>query len=172
MLKDPADIERFVRGSEVGDRAVYGRGESPPREISEYLRPYIANGALETNIKRDSAGAQYQLKRGRGAMPTRDAVNAAKKNWRARRKGDLGRVFECLVRAACRNEVCPTNQQIGHRCGLSLRTAKLRVEQLAKAGRIRSEFTRRTGWRVITILRGPHTGRSTLMRPDDLPTSD
>lgn len=174
MLKDPTDIDRFVRDASPGTWATYGRGEHPPRELVDAMRPYVDAGALIPTSKREAAGMLYLVKRGRGALDRAQAkrvVVARKGNWRNRSKTDLARVFECLVRAAWRGAVCPTHIEIGSRCGLTRDAARERVRELVRRGRIASAHDPHTGWRVITILAGPHAGKSTMSNPGPAPVN-
>lgn len=163
MLKDSDDIARFASTAAPGSWETYGRGDHPPRDMVRAMRPYVESGALVPTSKREAAGMLYMVRRGRGALPPRSA--AKRGTWRQRGKTDLGRVLTCLVRAACRGTVCPTYSDIAQRCGLSRRTARYRVEQLIKAGRIAAEHDLHTGWRVVTILVGPHAGKATMAAP-------
>lgn len=69
---------------------------------------------------------------------------------------DLGKAFEQLEEAAAQGLRCPENG-VGH-----LRNGA--VSKLCRIGKVRSEVYREN-YRVVTILHGPHAGKSTRRPP-------
>lgn len=169
MLKDPGDIDRFVSDARVGDWATYGQGDHPPRDLVRAMRPYVDAGVLVPTSKREAAGMLYLVKRAKGVVPLSalDRQRSKARSWRQRGVADLGRVFQCLVRAARRGVPCPAYCEIARVCQLSREGARARVRQLVRTGKIASTYDEAAGWRVITVLVGPHAGRSTMALPVD-----
>lgn len=70
---------------------------------------------------------------------------------------DIERVFTALVQCAITGERCTQNDGLGNRGADCIRA-------LASSGRIRIEISGRN-YRKVTILTGPHAGKSTAADP-------
>jgi hypothetical protein len=73
--------------------------------------------------------------------------------------GSLNRAFEALEFCARNGDRCPITSGPGSNSLL-----KANISALAKAGRISIEISG-TNWRRVTILTGPHKGKSTAANP-------
>ena len=165
MLTRPEDIARFAAETGLCGWETYGRGDRPPGDLARALRPFVDAGLLVTSSKRENGVMQYLVKRsrtisrtGRSSLPPR-----APRNYGRAAQSDLTRVFQCLVRAACRGLPCPSYSEIARRCSIDRQMAGYRVRQLASKGRVAVLTDAHTGWRVITITSGPHAGKHTMM---------
>ncbi len=74
----------------------------------------------------------------------------------------LDQVFAALCRYAAAGDRCPQSQALLPGTAIWLQSAH--TSALARAGKIRIEIFR-LNWRVITILKGEHKGKSTAPDP-------
>ncbi len=156
------DFETFVETASPGDRFCYGRGESPPREMVQAMRPFVEAGALLPLRQRDGGGFTFIVERGRGALPRGQRISRGAVRRKRIRKSSLTMVFEALVRAARRGTPCPTNEELAALCHLSGRlAASYRMRCLVQSGHVSVEDHSPYGRRVVTILTGPHAGKAT-----------
>lgn len=155
-------IDRIARAA-PGETFEYGRGNNPPRELVQAMRPYVDAGVLHPTQKRVAGEMRFLVQRGRGdfAQAARGPRRGAVRRRRVR-KSTLTLVLECLVRAVRREQACPTNEEIAAACGLTGKlAASYRVRRLVAAGKIAVVDHSPWGRRVVTILTGPMAGRST-----------
>lgn len=158
------DFETFVETASPGDRFCYGRGDSPPRELVQSMRPFVDSGALVPLRHRDGSGFVFLVERGRGSLPARGRRGAGRGAVRRKRirKSSLTMVFEVLQRAARNGLPCPTNDELAASCHLSGKlAASYRMRCLVQSGHIGVEDHSPWGRRVVTILTGPHAGKAT-----------
>lgn len=164
MLCRGEDILRWAEAAEPRAQVTYHRGERPPLELVQAMRPLVDAGVLHPKRKREGREFLFLVERGSAPISAADQRRAARGFARRQsiRRSSLSMVFECLKMAAVTGRAAPTNEEIARRCGLSGKdAARYRVGLLVKSGRIAIEDLGPNAPRVVTILAGRHAGKST-----------
>jgi hypothetical protein len=164
MLARAGDIMRFAETAQAGAQATYGRGDHPPRELVQAMRPLVEAGVLHPKRKREGAGFLFLVERGSAPLSAADQRRAARGYARRQkvRRSSLSLMLQALTLAAVRGLPCPSNEELAKRCGLSGKdSARYRIGLLVKGGRIAVEDFGPNAPRVVTILTGRHAGVST-----------
>lgn len=157
-------MDRINRAA-PGELIEYGRGDRPPRDRVQAMRPYVDAGLLHPIQKRVEGELRFLVQRGRGdlnvQLEARRLRCGAVRQKRVR-KSSLSMVFDCLAKAVRRGEPCPTNEEIAAACGLTGKlAASYRVRKLVALGKISIEDHSPYGRRVVTILCGALAGKAT-----------
>ncbi|MEQ5789059.1 hypothetical protein J3454_14275 [Erythrobacter sp. NFXS35] len=155
---------RFAESAQPGAQFAYGRGERPPAELVQAMRTLVDAGVLCPKSKREGAEFLFLVERGSAPMSAADQRRAARGYTRRQsvRRSSLSMVLQCLTLAAVTGKPCPSNEELAKRCHLSGKdAARYRVGLLVKRGRIAVEDHGPNTPRVVTILTGRHSGKST-----------
>jgi hypothetical protein len=164
MLSRAGDIRRWAELAPPGAQASYARGERPPAELVQAMRPLIEAGVLHPKLKREGREFLFLVERGSAPLSAAEQRRAARGYARRQtiRRSSLSMVFECLKQAALLDRPCPSNEELARRCGLSGKdAARYRLGLLVRSGRIAIEDCGPNAPRVVTILTGRHAGKST-----------
>lgn len=164
MLARGEDIYRWAERAEPRSVATYGRGDRPPLELVQAMRPLVEAGVLHPKRKREGREFLFLVERGSAPMSAADQRRAARGFARRRvvKRSSLSLVLQCLTAAAVSDRPCPSLDELAKRCGLSGKgSARYRVELLARNGKISVEDCGPSNPRVVTILTGRHAGKST-----------
>ena len=157
------DIFRFAETAAPGETMVYGRGERPPADLVQGMRPLVEAGALLPVRRRAEGGSfLFMVQRGRGSVPGPAArTHRVRPPRKAVRRSSLTMVFAWLVEAAKANRPCPTNAELAAACGMTVRAVRYRLVLLQNKGKISMVDHSPLKRRVATILVGRHAGKST-----------
>lgn len=164
MLCRGEDILRWAEAAEPRAQVTYHRGERPPLELVQAMRPLVDAGVLHPKRKREGAEFLFLVERGTAPMSAADQRRAARGYARRRvvKRSSLSLVLQCLTAAAVSGRPCPSLEELAKRCGLSGKnSAQYRVGLLIKEGKISVEDCGPLAPRVVTILTGKHAGKST-----------
>lgn len=164
MLCRAGDIMRFAESAKPGTQATYGRGERPPVELVQAMRPLVDAGVLHPKRKREGGEFLFLVERGSAPLSAADQRRAARGYARRKvvRRSSLSLILQCLTLSAVSDRPAPSNDELAKRCGLSGKdSARYRVGLLIRQGKISVEDCGPNAPRVVTILTGRHAGKST-----------
>ncbi len=164
MLCRAGDIMRFADSATPGTQATYGRGDRPPVELVQAMRPLVDAGVLHPKRKREGGEFLFLVERGSAPLSAADQRRASRGYVRRKvvKRSSLSLVLQCLTLAAATDRPCPSLDELARRCGLSGKgSAQYRVGLLIRQGKISVEDCGPNAPRVVTILTGRHAGKST-----------